>query len=66
VNCSGARLERVRRSLDCLGITVLHSLLERRETGGRIVREGGKQDAKHLFHAAFGQFRAKALDINAR
>jgi hypothetical protein len=64
VNCPRARFERVRGGLDCLGITALHRVVEGRKARGRIFHERREQSAEHLFHAAFAQLRAKALDID--
>lgn len=66
VNCSGARLERVRGGLDCLGISTLYRVFEGLEAGGRIFRERGEQSVEHFLDAGNAELRAKTLDIYVR
>jgi len=58
-----ARLERVRRALDLLGIAVLDRPLQVRESSGTVLHERLEKNCEHFFDAAFAQVRAETLDI---
>lgn len=61
-----ARFERVCRTFDRLGISVLDCLLHGREPSGTILHERIKKNSEHLLYAAFAKVRAKALDVYVR
>jgi Leu/Phe-tRNA-protein transferase len=62
---SRARLERVCRALDRLGVSFLDCQLESLEASGTILRERIEENCQHLLNAAFTKVRSEALDIYA-